>query len=146
MKIETFKSGDKIELGPRQVTRNEIIDFASKFDQAPFHLDEEAAKKSMLGGLCASGWHTSSLSLRLMHDACFKFLPYETLENIEDCKWHKPVYVDDTLSGSALVEKAITTEKSHIVSFNFDIRNQNNDLVHSMKVTAIFSRQEPENA
>ena len=63
---EDMQVGQVRELGHATLTREEIINFANQFDPQPFHLDEEAARQSVFGGLCASGWHTCSLAMRLM--------------------------------------------------------------------------------
>ena len=65
---EDFKVGEVSTFGPRLVTREEIISFASEFDPQPMHLDEEAAKKSLLKGLSASGWHTCAMMMRMLYD------------------------------------------------------------------------------
>lgn len=57
--------GDELSIGSYTFTAEEIIHFASKFDPQPFHLDAEAAKNSVLGGLCASGWHTTAVFMKL---------------------------------------------------------------------------------
>ena len=63
---EDFQPGQVRELGSTTVSRDEIIQFATQFDPQPFHLDDEAAKASVFGGLCASGWHTCAMAMRLM--------------------------------------------------------------------------------
>lgn len=57
--------GEELTIGSYTFTAAEIIHFASKFDPQPFHLDAEAAKNSVLGGLCASGWHTTAVFMKL---------------------------------------------------------------------------------
>ena len=59
--FESFKIGQKQNFGAYEVTEEEIIEFASKYDAQFFHLDHEAAKESLFGGLCASGWHTCAM-------------------------------------------------------------------------------------
>ena len=66
--FEDFIEGGSIALGSKLVTAEEIVEFASEFDPQPMHLDEEAGKASILGGLSASGWHTCSMFMRLMCD------------------------------------------------------------------------------
>ena len=66
--FEDIVPGSITTCGPRTITREEIIAFASEFDPQPMHLDEEAAKKTMLGGLSASGWHTCAIMMRLIYD------------------------------------------------------------------------------
>lgn len=57
--------GQNLVIGSYTFTADEIIDFARKYDPQPFHLDAEAAKKSVFGGLCASGWHTTAVFMKL---------------------------------------------------------------------------------
>ena len=64
--FEDFTPGTTFNLGPYQVSAEEIIAFASEFDPQPMHLDEEAGKQSLLGGLAASGWHTCCMLMRMM--------------------------------------------------------------------------------
>jgi len=98
--FEDFLPGAVITHGPRTITRQEIIAFAAEFDPQPMHLDEEAAKKTMLGGLSASGWHTCSIMMRLIYDG---FLAKEDAASmgapgIDELKWLKPVRPGDSLS------------------------------------------------
>ncbi len=66
--FEDFTPGRVFDLGTQVADREEMIAFARRFDPQPFHLDEEAAKASVLGGLCASGWFTASLWMRAFVD------------------------------------------------------------------------------
>ncbi len=66
--FEDFKTGHYGSFGPRHVSREEILEFAAEFDPQPMHLDEEAAGRSMLGGLAGSGWHLCSIMMRMMFD------------------------------------------------------------------------------
>ena len=66
--FEDLSVGQTFELGPTIVTKAMILEFAHEFDPLPFHIDEAAAKRSLLGGLAASGWHTAALSLRMLID------------------------------------------------------------------------------
>jgi acyl dehydratase len=64
--LDDLQVGQRFTAGPVSVTAAEIIDFARAFDPQPFHLDEEAAKPTMFGGLAASGWHTAALTMRML--------------------------------------------------------------------------------
>ena len=66
--FEDFSVGGVAEYGDTLVTAEEIKAFAAEFDPQPMHLDEEAAKKTIVGGLCASGWHTCCLMMRIVVD------------------------------------------------------------------------------
>ncbi|PYM06444.1 MAG: hypothetical protein DMD82_08685, partial [Candidatus Rokuibacteriota bacterium] len=70
--FEDFKPGEVIELGSRSISKESIIAFAKEFDPQVFHLDEEAAKQTIYGGLLASGCHTGSLMMRLLWDGMLK--------------------------------------------------------------------------
>ena len=72
---EDYKSGDVFDLGSYDVTREEIVEFSKRYDPFPFHVDDEAARALVFGGIIASGWLTALVWLRLMHRA---FLCYET--------------------------------------------------------------------
>ncbi len=65
---EDFQVGDTAELGSHAITQEEIVAFARKFDPQPFHLDPAAARRSIFGGLIASGWHTCAIMMRLFAD------------------------------------------------------------------------------
>ena len=67
--FEDFEPGQVYELGSRTVTEDEIVDFARQFDPQPFHVDPEAARESVFGGLIASGWHTGAMWMRLYVDS-----------------------------------------------------------------------------
>ena len=66
--FEDYTTGPVHEFGPIPVEQDEIISFAERFDPQAFHIDPEAAKNTMYGGLIASGWHTASLMMRLLVD------------------------------------------------------------------------------
>ena len=101
--FEDFAPGQVWEFGPRVITREEIVAFAAEFDPQPMHLDEEAARYTMLGGLGASGWHTCGLLMRMMCD-CFLLNSASMGANaIEEVRWLKPVRPGDALTFRATV-------------------------------------------
>ena len=94
---EDMQVGSERDLGTITATREEIIAFATQFDPQPFHLDDEVAEASVFGGLCASGWHTCAMAMRLMvtnflHEAASLGSP-----GLESLQWKKPVMPNDTL-------------------------------------------------
>jgi acyl dehydratase len=70
--LEDFAVGQTFDTGRLRVDREQIFAFARQYDPQPFHLDEEAAKRSPFQGLAASGWHTAALTMRLMVEGEFK--------------------------------------------------------------------------
>ncbi|APY14402.1 dehydratase [Brucella sp. 10RB9214] len=101
-------------LGTYTFTAEEIIAFARKYDPQPFHIDEEAAKNSLFGGLCASGWHTTAIFMKL-NVASIVQASRETMQRgetpptfgpspgFENLKWPKPVFAGDTITYKRVV-------------------------------------------
>ena len=97
--FEDFREGQHFALGPHTVSRDAIIAFAQEFDPQPFHLDEKTAEASILGGLAASGWHSTAITMRLMCDACLSRSSILGSSGMEEVKWLSPVLAGDVLSG-----------------------------------------------
>ncbi|WP_139976853.1 MaoC family dehydratase [Ochrobactrum sp. CGA5] len=101
--------GQNLVIGSYTFTAEEIVNFARKYDPQPFHLDADAAKKSVFGGLCASGWHTTAVFMKL-NVASIVQATKEALKRgetpptfgpspgFENLKWAKPVYAGDTIT------------------------------------------------
>jgi len=89
--------GGTSESAAHEMTRDEIIAFAVEFDPQPFHIDEAAAKTSLLGGLAASGWHTAAVAMRLFHDSFIANAASMGGPGIDELKWLKPVRPGDRL-------------------------------------------------
>lgn len=89
--FEDFKPGAVNEYGPRLVSREEIIAFAAEFDPQPMHLDEEAGRASMLGGLAASGWHTCCLMMRLAADGFILNSASMGAPGVDEVRWLAPL-------------------------------------------------------
>lgn len=142
---EDFTEGRSFDLGPRTVTAEEIIAFAREFDPQPMHLSEEAGRASILGGLSASGWHTSSLFMRLMIDAYVLKAASEGAPGIEFMQWRKPVLAGDTLTGHSVVEEVrLMRSRPHlgIVTFGHELHNQRGELVLKARNAVMVRRRE----
>ena len=100
---EDFTVGTSFNLGDYQVTADEIKTFAREFDPQFFHLDEERAKSSVLGGLSASGWHTCGILMRLMVDGYLGRTAGMGSPGIDEVKWLEPVRAGETLRGRMTV-------------------------------------------
>jgi acyl dehydratase len=94
---EDFSAGQVAEYGPLEVTADEIKAFAAEFDPQPMHLDEEAARASMVGGLCASGWHTCALMMRIIADGFVLDAASMGATGCDEVKWLAPVRPGDRL-------------------------------------------------
>jgi acyl dehydratase len=95
--LEDFLPGQKFGSGRLQVERDRIKSFAAEFDPQPFHLDEEAARNSLFGGLAASGWHTAALTMRLLVDSELKPAGGILGAGFDEFRWPRPVRPGDEL-------------------------------------------------
>ena len=95
--LEDFIVGDSGWFGSYEVTRDEVIEFATKYDPQPFHLSEEAGKAMHFGGLCASGWHTCAMVMRMTVDHMVEGNGSLGSPGIDELRWIKPVFPGDTL-------------------------------------------------
>ena len=143
--LDLYPTGTRLELGSVTFTAEEIIEFATEFDPQPMHLSEEAGKASILGGLSASGWHTSSLFMRLMIDAYVLKAASEGAPGIEFMQWRKPVLAGDTLSGQSVVEESrVMRSRPHlgIVTFGHELKNQRGETVLKARNAVMVRRRE----
>lgn len=132
LSYEDFQPGREFALGPKHVTAAEIIEFATEFDPQPMHLDEEAGRASILGGLAASGWHTSSMFMRMMCDSYLLNSESEGAPGIDFMDWKKPVLAEDTLSGRSIVLEVRAMRSRPgigIVKFRHEVENQKGEIV-----------------
>jgi len=153
--LEDLVPGRMDELGSYTFTADRIIHFAKQFDPQPFHLDEEAARRSLFGGLCASGWHTASVWMKLI-------LAYRDVRATEarrrgerpaqlgpspgfkNLKWLKPVYAGDTLTYRAtLIDKRVSASRPGwgIASHRHTAENQHGECVFEFEGTVFWERR-----
>jgi acyl dehydratase len=90
----------------RSLHRDEIVDFATQYDPQVFHVDESHALTEELGGVMASGWHTTAIFMRLAVDAYLGNAAVLTSPGVDELRWLAPVRVGDVISGEAIVEQA----------------------------------------
>jgi len=95
--FEDVEVGDAAEFGEYQVTAEEVVAFAERYDPQPFHTDEAAAQGSVFGGLVASGWHTAAMCMRMRVDAEGKEVPLLDSRDVDELRWRRPVRPGDTL-------------------------------------------------
>lgn len=139
---EDYKPGEVFNLGSYEVTAGEIATFAEKYDPFPFHVDEQAAKKTMFGGIISSGWLTALIWLRLMHKS---FLNYETTlgsPGHEEMRWPTPVRAGDNLTGwLEIKESRVSKSKPDLgfVRYTAKLLNQNDKEVFVTTSTIIMS-------
>jgi acyl dehydratase len=134
--FEDFVPGAVYEFGRVEVTRDEIIDFARRFDPQPMHVDPDAAAHGHFRGLIASGWHTAGLMMRLFVD---HFLPgHASLASpgIDELRWSYPVRPGDVLRLRVTVLDATRSRSKPdrgMVRTLIEVLNQNGEIVMSLK-------------
>jgi acyl dehydratase len=141
---EDMQVGQVRELGSITPTREEIIAFATQFDPQPFHLDDEAAKASVFGGLCASGWHTCAMAMRLMVTNFLCHTSSMGSPGLEGIKWTKPVFPGDTLSLRTMVMATKPMGKRPNIGMTrnlWEMFNQHGDKVLHMEGWGMFGRR-----
>ncbi|GGB04951.1 enoyl-CoA hydratase [Brucella endophytica] len=144
---EDFTTGLELPLGPKEVTAQEIIAFASEFDPQPFHLDEAAGKASILGGLAASGWHTVSMLMRMMCDAYITGSTSQGAPGADFVKWKKPVLAGDTLTGrTRVIDRRLSRSKPGLglVTLHHELLNQKGESVCEAQHSAMFLLRDPQ--
>ena len=145
--FEDLEIGAETYFGSVDVTREEVIEFARKYDPQPFHLSDEAAAKTHFGRLAASGWHTCAMVMgviaRHVTDARQAGLGSP---GIDELRWLKPVYPGDTLHiRGKILEKTPSRSKPEIGSFRTQTTVTNQDDVPVLTFTSIvLIRRRPE--
>lgn len=116
---EDIEVGTRSAFGRYEVTRAEVIEFASKYDPQPFHLSDEAAAETYFGRLSASGWHTCAMLMRMLVDhISAKAQAGLGSPGVDELRWLKPVYPGDTLRAeSEVIDKAASRSRPEMGSY-----------------------------
>jgi acyl dehydratase len=153
--FEDIEIGARREIGSFTFTAENIKKFAAQFDPQRFHLDEEEGRKSLFGGLAASGWHVGSVCMKLlvangqrqMQEAVArgeKVAVWGPSPGFRDLRWLKPVLAGDTLTYATEVASKRTSEKRPewgIVEARNTGTNQRGELAFSLLATAFVPRR-----
>jgi acyl dehydratase len=133
-----------VELGTHAVSQEEIVAFARQWDPQPFHVDPEAARESVFGGLIASGWHTGAMWMRLYVDSLLDAETSQGSPGIEELRWLAPVRPGDVLSGRLTVLDATPSQRRRdrgTVRIRGEMVNQDGVTVLSMVSRGLFARR-----
>jgi acyl dehydratase len=153
--FEDIQIGVRTELGSHTFTADDIKTFAAGHDPQPFHVDETAAAGSHFGGLCASGWHTAAMWMRLMVDHLRRedearrergeaMAELGPSPGFRDLRWLKPVYAGDTVNyATEVVEtRALKSRPGWgLMTIQNTGTNQHGELVISFVSTAFVERR-----
>ncbi|HET7816761.1 MAG TPA: MaoC family dehydratase [Sphingomicrobium sp.] len=137
--FEDLEVGAETYFGSYHVTREEVIEFARKYDPQPFHLSDEEAAKTHFGRLAASGWHTCAMTMAvLVRKGSEQEQAGLGSPGVDELRWLKPVYPGDTLHVSGkIIDKTPSRSKPDIGSFRTAIMVTNQDDVPVMRFTSI---------
>lgn len=133
-----------VEIPGPVLTRESILEYAQRYDPQPFHVDEEAAKRSPYGGLIASGWHTVSLAMRMICDAYLLDAASLGSPGVNQVRWLKPVRPGDSLRlRMTVLEAKPSTSKPDrgTVLHRWDVLNQDSETVMTMEGYGMFRRR-----
>jgi acyl dehydratase len=153
--FEDVRIGERREIGRHTFTAEEIKTFAARYDPQLFHLDEKAAEESQFGKLCASGWHTAAVCMKLLLEDRRRRIdemqargePVGTWgpsPGFRDLKWLKPVYVGDTITyATEPVETRPSQSRPEwgVVTMRHTGANQDGEMVYAITVSAFMQRR-----
>ena len=141
---EDFGEGQVYELGEETIQQDEIIEFARRFDAQPFHVDPQAAKKSMYGGLIASGWHTCSFFMGMLVRNLINEVASLGAGGVDELRWLKPVRPGDRLRGRLIVLGTRASEKRPergLITLLGEMFNQADEKVLLLRWSAMIARR-----
>jgi acyl dehydratase len=141
--LEDFEPGQVHEAGSALIERDEIVEFARRYDPQPFHLDDAAADASIFKGMTASGWFTAAITMRLTVNSGVMAAIGIIGIGIDELRWPRPVRPGDTLRVTLEVVDVKPSERGPrgIVSVRLTTRNQNDELVLSEIARLIVPRR-----
>ncbi|MBT8388947.1 MAG: MaoC family dehydratase [Altererythrobacter sp.] len=145
---EDLELGAKQSFGSYEVTREEVVEFANKYDPQAFHLDDDAAAKTHFGRISASGWHTCAMTMAMMVEN-MKNVKQAGLGSpgVDQLMWKKPVYPGDTLRvESEVISKRRSKSRPEMGLFKSraQIFNQNDEVVLEMTSNGLIAVRDPD--
>lgn len=142
--LEDVPVDETIECGSVTVTEDEITDFGERFDPLAIHTDPSVAAESRYGGLIASGYHTLSLSVRLLVEEVRRDRAVVAGLGIDDVRWHEPVRPGDTLSVSTTITETRISEsdpETGVVRESISVTNQDDVEVLTLENYELLERR-----
>ena len=142
--LEDFVPGTVYQAGSVRVTEAEIVEFARRYDPQPFHLDADAARASIYGGLIASGWQTVAVTMRLLVDQVFGESAGMGSPGVDELRWLLPVRPGDTLSPRVIVLETRPSRSKPdrgVLRFRVEVENQDGELAMSMVGASFIGRR-----
>ena len=144
--FEDVHVGQHFDCGEYHVTREEILEFARKYDPQPFHVDEEAASRTMYGGIIASGWHTCAMAMRRLCEGFLNHAQGVGSPGIDEIRFLRPVRPGDVLRVEVeIVDVKPSPSKPDRGSITQKILvlNQKDEVVLTMQAITMMRRRNP---
>jgi acyl dehydratase len=141
---EDFEPGQVTDCGSRVVTREEIVAFAAEYDPQPMHLDEQAARETLLGGLVASGWHSCCILMRMLTDNFLVNASFLGAPGVEEVRWLAPVRPGEQIKARATVLETRASRSRPdmgFVKFRMELIGPSEQPVLSLIVSPMFGRR-----
>lgn len=142
--FEAIQPGETHAFGHYTLSEDEVTEFAQDFDPQPFHIDDEAARNSIFGGLIASGWHTAALMMRLFVEYVLQDCATVGSPGFDDLRWHQPVRPGDTLHVQATcLDCRPSRSQPALGSVDYELKvfNQDEQLVASVIYIVLMRRR-----
>ncbi|MFN5510958.1 MAG: MaoC family dehydratase [Burkholderiales bacterium] len=142
--FEDYVVGETARFGDTRVSEAEVLDFAGRFDPQSFHLDAQAARESIYGGIIASGWHTASMAMRMMVDHYISTQASMGSPGIDELRWLRPVRPGDRLRMQVTVIDSRASQSKPdrgMVQFLQEVLNQDDVTVMTLKGWGMYRRR-----
>ena len=145
--FEDIRIGETSDIGRHTFTAEDIKSFAARFDPQPFHLDEQAARATLLGGLVASGWHSCCILMRMLTDNLLVNASFMGAPGVEEVRWLAPVRPGERIKARATVLETRASRSRPdmgFVKFRFELIGPSDQPVMSLIVSPMFGRRADE--
>jgi len=142
--LEDYAVGQKFRSGPLRIDKERMKLFGAEFDPQPFHLDEEAARDTIFGGLAASGWHTAAVTMRLLVESDLKPAGGIVGAGADEFRWPRPVRPGDELrTESEVLEVRPSRSRPHqgLIKVRTTTLNQNDEAVQIIVANLVVPRR-----
>jgi acyl dehydratase len=143
---EDFQPGAVAVYGPRLVTREEIVAFAAEFDPQPMHLDEAAARETLLGGLGASGWHICCLLMRIIADGYVLNSGSMGAPGIDEARWLKPLRPGTRIRvRTTVLDKRVSNSRPErgFVRFKMEVLDEQDEAISELSFSQMQLLRRP---
>ncbi len=142
--LEDYTAGEVVEANGVSLSESDILDFALRYDPQPFHLDREAAQRSIFGGLIGSGWQTGALALRMLIQAGLIGKGSMGSPGLDELRFLKPSRPGDTLYAKARIESVRESQSKldrGIVVIHYWVENQKGETIMSFKGNQLIAKR-----